>query len=87
MKLMIGRGTTGNLLFKRKFKNLKEKAKKQEILIVKINKDIHVINIKSIINNKLINNGIKKMILKNKITLENNINTLSLLERIYRILN
>ena len=34
MKLMIGRGTTGNLLFKRKFKNLKEKAKKQEILIV-----------------------------------------------------
>lgn len=87
MKLMIGRGTTGNLLFKRKFKNLKEKAKKQEILIVKINKDIHVINIKSIINNKLINNGIKKLILKNKITLENNINTLSLLERIYRILN
>lgn len=87
MKLMIGRGTTGNLLFKRKFKNLKEKAKKQEILIVKINKDIHVINIKSIINNKLINNGIKKLILKNKITLENYINTLSLLERIYRILN
>ena len=87
MKLMIGRGTAGNLLFKRQVRNLKEKAEKQEIIIVKINKDIHVINIRSIINNELINNGIGKLILNNKIILENNINMLNLLERIYRILN
>nr|DAS04614.1 MAG TPA: hypothetical protein [Caudoviricetes sp.] len=87
MKLMIGRGTAGNLLFKRQFRNLKEKAEKQEIIIVKINKEIHVINIKNIINNELISNGMKNLILNNKIILENNINTLNLLEIIYRILN
>ncbi len=87
MKLEIYRSIAGDLLFKRQFKNLKEKVKKQEIIIVQFKWDIHVINIKNIINNELINNGIKKLILNNKIILENNINTLNLLEIIYRILN
>ena len=87
MKLMRGRGTAGNLLFKRQVRNLKEKAEKQEIIIVEINKDIHVINIKNIINNKLINNGIKKLILNNKKIIDNNVETMFILESIYRILN
>lgn len=87
MKLMRGRGTAGNLLFKRQVRNLKEKAEKQEIIIVEINKDIHVINIKSIVNNELINNGIKKLILNNKKIIDNNVETMFILESIYRILN
>ena len=87
MKLMRGRGTAGNLLFKRQVRNLKEKAEKQEIIIVEINKDIHIINIKSIVNNKLINNGIKKLILNNKKIIDNNVETMFILESIYRILN
>lgn len=86
MKLMIGRGTVGNLLFKRQFRKLKEKAEKQEIIIVKINKEIHVINIKNIINNELINNGIKNLILNNKKVIDNNVETMCVLESIYRIL-
>lgn len=86
MKLMIGRGTAGNLLFKRQFRKLKEKAEKQEIIIVEINKDIHVINIKSIVNNELINNGIKKLILNNKKIIDNNVETMFILESIYRII-
>lgn len=87
MKLMRGRGTAGNLLFKRQVRDLKEKAEKQEIIIVEINKDIHVINIKSIVNNELINNGIKKLILNNKKIIDNNVGTMFILESIYRILN
>ena len=87
MKLMIGRGTAGNLLFKRQFRKLKEKAEKQKIIVVQINKDIHVINIKSIINNELINNCIKKLILNNKKIIDNNVETMFILESIYRILN
>lgn len=87
MKLMIGKGTAWNLLFKRQFRELKEKAEKQEIIIVEINKDIHIINIKSIVNNKLINNGIKKLILNNKKIIDNNVETMFILESIYRILN
>ena len=87
MKLVRYRSTTGDLLFKRDFRNLKEKAEKQEIIIVKINKDIHVINIKSIINKELINNGIKKLILNNKKIIDNNVETMFILESIYRILN
>lgn len=87
MKLVRYRSTTGDLLFKRDFRNLKEKAEKQEIIIVKINKDIHVINIKSIVNKELINNGIKKLILNNKKIINNNVETMFILESIYRILN
>lgn len=87
MKLMRGRGTAGKLLFKRQVRNLKEKAEKQEIIIVEINKDIHVINIKSIVNNELINNRIKKLILNNKKIIDNNVETMFILESIYRILN
>lgn len=87
MKLVRYRSTTGDLLFKRDFRNLKEKAEKQEIIIVKINKDIHVINIKSIVNKELINNGIKNLILNNKKIINNNVETMFILESIYRILN
>ena len=87
MKLMIGRGTAGNLLFKRQFRKLKEKAEKQEIIIVEINKEIHVINIKSIINNELTNNGIRNLILNNKMIIKNIIKTMVILKLIYRSLN
>lgn len=87
MKLMIGRGTAGNLLFKRQFRKLKEKAEKQEIIIVEINKDIHVINIKSIVNNELTNNGIRNLILNNKMIIKNIIKTMVILKLIYRSLN
>lgn len=87
MKLMIGRGTVGNLLFKRQFRKLKEKAEKQEIIIVEINKEIHVINIKSIINNELTNNGIRNLILNNKMIIKNIIKTMVILKLIYRSLN
>lgn len=87
MKLVRYRSTTGDLLFRRNFRNLKEKAEKQEIIVAKINGDIHVINIKSIVNNELINNGIKKLILNNKKIIDNNVGTMFILESIYRILN
>ena len=87
MKLVRYRSTTGDLLFRRNFRNLKEKAEKQEIIVAKINGDIHVINIKSIVNNELINNGIKKLILNNKKIIDNNVETMFILESIYRILN
>ena len=87
MKLVRYRSTTGDLLFRRNFRNLKEKAEKQEIIVAKINGDIHVINIKNIINNQLINNGIKNLILNNKKVIDNNVETMFVLESIYRILN
>ena len=87
MKLVRYRSTTGDLLFRRNFRNLKEKAEKQEIIVAKINGDIHVINIKNIINNQLINNGIKNLILNNKKVIDNNVETMFVLEIIYRSLN
>lgn len=85
MKLKIFRGNIGHLVFKTDFRNLEKKVKNHEAIVVETNKEIHVINIKTIVNNELINDCIKSLILNNKKIIDNTNKTMFILELFYRL--